>query len=83
MSDLAAALRESGHADLARQLEAKELAAKLRRSGRDDLAASLEAPQPPPEQAEAKTPEQVVGEELLGHLNRSVTPWHRLGAGER
>ena len=38
MSDLAAALREAGHEEIANQLEQRELVGRLRKAGRDDLA---------------------------------------------
>ena len=78
MSDLSDTLREGGHPELARQLERKELAGRLRGSGRDDLAASLETPEAPAEKPEAKSPEQVVGEELLGAPNAALSRWHSL-----
>jgi len=48
VSDLAAALRETGHGDVAAALERKELAGRFRQSGRDDLADALEAGEPTP-----------------------------------
>jgi hypothetical protein len=47
VSDLADALREAGHEDVA-VLERKELAGRLRQSGRDDFADALEAGEPTP-----------------------------------
>lgn len=77
MSDLSDALRESGHPEIARQLERKELAGRLRGSGRADLADALEAPAALAE-PEPKTPEQAAGEDLLRSLNASVSKWHSL-----
>lgn len=59
MSDLAAALREAGHTDIAAALEGKELAGRLRQTGRDDLAAALEAGSQTPPAAEEETPPTV------------------------
>jgi hypothetical protein len=53
MTDLAAALREAGHGDVADALERKELAGRLRQSGRDDLADALEGGDQPAEALEA------------------------------
>ena len=56
MDDLAAALREAGHEDLADALRRKALAGELREAGREDLAAALEAGEAPGEQAAPATP---------------------------
>ena len=45
--DLAGALREAGHADIADALERKQLANRLREGGREDLAEQLEAGKTP------------------------------------
>jgi hypothetical protein len=80
MSDLADALRKSGHPEIARLLERKELAGRLRGSGRSDLAEALEAPPAEKPEKPEQTPEQAAGEQLLGHLNASTGRWFNLGA---
>jgi hypothetical protein len=85
MSDLAAALREAGHGDVADALERKELAGRLRQSGRDDLADQLEADQQTPTPAPPERPlthaeqEQQFAEQYRDALNRSLSPTHEIG----
>jgi hypothetical protein len=85
MSDLAAALREAGHPDVADALERKELAGRLRQSGRDDLADALEAGgeagAPAREQEDEAAPgatpvnaERQFAEQYRDALNAAITP---------
>lgn len=79
MSELAAALREAGHSDVADALERKELAGRLRQTGRDDLANQLEGSKPPDAPAADAVPvhpEQRFAESLRDHMNSSLTRWH-------
>jgi hypothetical protein len=54
VGDLADALREAGHEDVAAELEGKEPAGRLRQSGSDDLDDALEAGEPTPRVEEAE-----------------------------
>lgn len=79
MSDLAAALREAGHKDVADALERKELAGRLRQSGRDDLADALEAGDPAPAVEETPPAEPAPHELLAKRLEQSQSKWITLG----
>jgi hypothetical protein len=80
MGDLADALREAGHGDVAAALEKKELAARLRKSGRPDLADQLEAgDQPAPEAEETPPPAPQPHELLAERLNAAQSRWTTLG----
>jgi hypothetical protein len=89
MGDLADALREAGHTEIANQLERKALAGDLRKVGRGDLADALEsgeqheatpapATETEPEPTEPPTPQQQqqqFAENFRDALNASRTPW--------
>jgi len=82
MTDLAAALREAGHDDVAAALERKELAGRLRQNGRDDLADQLEAgvQTAPAEEAEPSTNlTPVAHERLATALHDAQSRWVTLG----
>lgn len=81
MSDLAAALREAGHGDVAAALEKKELAGRLRKSGRDDLADALETGDPIPaaEEAEPPTPVPQPHEQLAKQLEEAQSRVDHVG----
>jgi hypothetical protein len=84
MGDLAAALREAGHGDVADALEKKELAGRLRQSGRDDLADQLEAgePTPPVEEAEPVGEPEPQHERLARSLHDAQSRWVTLGGSD-
>lgn len=83
MSDLAAALREAGHGDVADALERKELAGRLRQAGRGDLADALEGGDQttPAEEAEPTTEPSspAAHEQLARSLNAAQSRWMTLG----
>jgi hypothetical protein len=81
MGDLADALRESGHTEIADALERKELAGRLRQSGRDDLADQLEAGEPMPavEETEPPPPAPQPHEQLAKQLDEAQSRWITLG----
>jgi hypothetical protein len=87
MSDLAAALREAGHGDVAHALERKELVGRLRQAGRGDLADALEAGDqtPPAEEAEPTTEPSspAAHEQLAQHRNAAQSKWLTLGGSRR
>lgn len=85
MSDLAAALREAGHGDVADALERRELAGRLRQSGRPDLADQLEAGDPTPAVEEAEPsaePEPLEHELLAKRLDEAQSRWYSLGGSD-
>lgn len=84
MGDLAAALREAGHGDVAAALEKKELAGRLRKSGRDDLADQLEAGEPTPAADETAEPseEPAPHERLARSLRDAQSRWVTLGGSD-
>jgi hypothetical protein len=85
VGDLAAALREAGHGDVADALEKKELAGRLRQSGRADLADQLEAGEPTPTVEEAEPvpePEPPEHERLARSLNAAQSRWLTLGGSD-
>jgi hypothetical protein len=88
MGDLAAALREAGHGDVADALEKKELAGRLRQSGRDDLANQLEAGGETSPAGDEDTPPSVQPtppaphEQLAQQLNAAQSKWLTLGGPE-
>jgi hypothetical protein len=80
VNDLATALRESGHTEIADALERKELAGRLRTSGTDDLADALEAGEPTPLVEEAEpTAEPAPHERLAKQLDEAQSRWITLG----
>jgi hypothetical protein len=80
MTDLAAALREAGHDDVAAALERKGLAGQLRQAGRPDLADQLEASDQTQPVEEAQPPATPQPHEWLAkQLNEAQTQWHTLG----
>jgi hypothetical protein len=80
VSDLATALRENGHTEIADALERKELAGRLRQSGRDDLADQLEAGDPTPAAEETEpSAEPAPHERLAQQLNAAQSKWLTLG----
>jgi hypothetical protein len=83
MGDLADALREAGHEDVAAALETKELAGRLRKSGRDDLAEQLEAGEPTPaaEETEPNAEPPAPHEQLAQQLGEAQSKWMTLGGG--
>jgi hypothetical protein len=84
MSDLAAALSEAGHHEVASELERRELAGRLRNAGRDDLAdALITGETPPAEQPEpAAAPEPPEHELLAKRLADAQSEWITLGGKE-
>jgi hypothetical protein len=83
VSDLAAALREAGHPEVADQLERRELAARLRESGRPDLADALMTGEqtPPAEAAEpgSEPAPPAPHEQLARSLRNALSRWVTLG----
>jgi hypothetical protein len=80
MGDLAAAIREAGHEDVAAALETKELAGRLRKSGRDDLAEQLEAGESTPAAEETEpNAEPAAHEQLAKQLGEAQSRWITLG----
>jgi len=83
MSELAAALRDAGHSDVADALERKELAGRLRQTGRDDLADQLEAGAPAGEAEPSAEPTPAAPhEQLAQQLNAAQSKWLTLGVPE-
>jgi hypothetical protein len=80
MSDLAAALREAGHSEIANALERKELAGRLRHIDRDELADQLEAGAPAGEaEPNAEPTPAAPHEQLAQQLNAAQSKWLTLG----
>jgi hypothetical protein len=83
MTDLAAALREAGHEDVAAALEKKELAGRLRQNGRDDLAHALEAGgqgNPAAEEEAQRTVEPATPHKRLAQeLRNAQSQWFTFG----
>jgi hypothetical protein len=81
MHDLATALRESGHTEIAAALERKALAGDLREAGRSDLADALEAGEPAAEAPEPSPPTPPAPhEQPAQQLNAAQSKWLTLGA---
>jgi hypothetical protein len=79
-NDLATALRESGHTEIAAALERKALAGGLRKAGRDDLADALEAGDTAAEATEPSPPTPPAPhEQLAQQLNAAQSKWLTLG----
>jgi hypothetical protein len=82
VSDLADALREAGHDDVADQLEQRELAGRLRELGRSDLADALITGETPPVGEAEPTAEPTPPaphEQLAQSLRDAQSRWLTLG----